>query len=64
MALSGSRVSEAGVNPTPKGALPMSQWVSDHDQNDLAELWLKYGISPSIVMRVPMYKERVVSESR
>ncbi|KAB1223048.1 hypothetical protein CJ030_MR2G022349 [Morella rubra] len=64
MALSSSRVSEAGVNPAPKGPLPVSQWVSDHDQIDLAELWLKYGISPSIVMRAPMYKERVVSESR
>lgn len=38
----------------------MSQWVSDRDQVKLAEVRLKYGISPTIVLRVPEHKERVV----
>lgn len=58
MASFGSGDGEAGVNPMSKGTLPMSLWVSDSNHTDLAELWLKYGFSPSIVMRVPKYKKR------
>ncbi|KAB1209519.1 hypothetical protein CJ030_MR6G002446 [Morella rubra] len=56
----GSRTEETEVSPAPKGTLLVSLWVSDCDQTDLAGLRLKYGISLTIVMRVPEQKERVV----
>lgn len=33
--------------------------MSNRDQTDFAGLRLKYGISPTIMMRVPKYKEKV-----
>ncbi|KAB1209445.1 hypothetical protein CJ030_MR6G023776 [Morella rubra] len=59
MASSGTGIEEVEVSSTSMGTLLVALWVSNHDQTDLAELRLKYGISSTIVVRLPKHKERV-----
>ncbi|KAB1219310.1 hypothetical protein CJ030_MR3G001207 [Morella rubra] len=60
MASPGLGTAGAEGYPSSKGSVPVTQWVSDRTLTHLGELRLKYCIPPTIVLRVPEYKERVV----
>ncbi|KAB1202653.1 hypothetical protein CJ030_MR8G020273 [Morella rubra] len=51
-------------NPSSRGSVPMTQWVSDRTLTHFVELRLKYCIPPTIVLRLLEYKERVVCSRR